>query len=111
MSERQAAAHPSTPTTAARTSNTTTTITTTTTTLRTNNTTTTKPPPSQPQRRERETTVAETRRLVSTEGDPLYLRDAYQLEGDGGMQTIIAWEDLETQKETLKDLAGRVITS
>ena len=47
--------------------------------------------------------MAEARRLVSTEGDPLYLRDAYQLEGDGGMQTIIAWEDLETQKETLKE--------
>ena len=41
--------------------------------------------------------MAEARRLVSTEGDPLCLRDAYQLEGDGEMQTIIAWEDLETQ--------------
>ena len=41
--------------------------------------------------------MAEVRRLVSTEGDPQCLRDAYQLEGDGEMQTIIAWEDLETQ--------------
>ena len=47
--------------------------------------------------------MAEARRLVFTEGEPLCLSDAYQLQGDGEKQTIIVWEDLETQKEILKE--------
>ena len=46
--------------------------------------------------------MAEARRLGFTEGEPLCLSDAYQLQGEGEKQTIIVWEDLETQ-EILKE--------